>query len=127
MPVNPFDEIAEKCIREAMQRGDFDDLEGSGRPLPPDDGRMVPPELRMAYRILRNANCLPPELAKRREIRELEDLLAHVGDDADEQARDAHRRLAVLRLAVERHGRNTPLWADPAYYDRLAERLGRRG
>ena len=124
--MNAMDELAEARIREAMERGEFDGLPGEGRPLALDDDSMVPAELRMAYRILRNANCLPPELDARREIRELEDLLRHVEDVPAETRRRAQRRLLVLRMRLEAgSGRRSGLGSDPAYRERLTERLDR--
>src|SRR5262245_20414731 len=75
-----LDALAERRIREAQERGDFDDLPGAGSPLELDDDALVPEELRAAYRVLRNAGCLPPELAASREIRELEQLLVAIDD-----------------------------------------------
>ena len=40
--------IAERKIQEAMERGEFDDLPGKGKPLDLSDDPMVPEELRMA-------------------------------------------------------------------------------
>ena len=51
--------IAESKIQEAMEEGKFDDLPGKGKPLVFDDDPMTPPHLRIANRILRNANVLP--------------------------------------------------------------------
>ena len=47
--------LAEKKIAEAVERGELDDLPGAGRPLALDDDALVPEELRMANRILKNA------------------------------------------------------------------------
>jgi hypothetical protein len=47
---------------EAVSRGEFDDLPGAGRPLDLNDDPLVPQELRVAYRILKNAGYLPPEV-----------------------------------------------------------------
>lgn len=47
--------IAEKRIEEAQAKGEFDNLPGRGRPLELEDMSHVPEELRMAYKILRNA------------------------------------------------------------------------
>ena len=125
--MDPMHELAEARIREAAERGEFDDLAGAGRPLELDDDRMVPPELRMAYRILKNANCLPPELDTRREIREIEDLLRHVDDTTGEQQRRAQRRLLALRLRLEAGGRSAScLSADPRYQEELARRMAPR-
>ncbi len=35
---DPFESVVERRIREAMERGEFDDLPGTGEPLP-DAGR----------------------------------------------------------------------------------------
>jgi len=63
--------IGERKIEEAIARGELDDLPGAGRPLELDDGDpLLPPELRMALRILRNAGVRAPE--PRRELGLLE-------------------------------------------------------
>ena len=54
--------IAEQKIAEAIANGDFDDLPGAGKPLELDDDSLVPEELRLAYRILKNAGFVPPEV-----------------------------------------------------------------
>ncbi len=54
--------IAERKIAEAVERGDFDDLPGRGRPLAIEEDPLVPEDLRMAYRILKNAGYVPAEL-----------------------------------------------------------------
>jgi hypothetical protein len=55
-----FELIAERKIEEALARGEFDGLPGEGRPLDlDDDDALVPEDLRMAYRILKNAGFAP--------------------------------------------------------------------
>ena len=54
-----FDKIVEERIRDAQRRGMFNHLEGAGKPLKPDEFANVPEELRMAYKILKNADMLP--------------------------------------------------------------------
>lgn len=125
--MNPMEQLAEQRMREAQVRGEFEGLPGSGRALPLDENPLMPEHLRMAYRVLRNANCLPPELEKRREINRLEELLAHVDDAQDAPAaRHARRRLTALRQDVEtRRAGKAPLWADPVYQSRLTEHMAR--
>ncbi|WP_165077202.1 MULTISPECIES: DnaJ family domain-containing protein [unclassified Desulfovibrio] len=118
--------IAEQRIREAQERGDFDDLPGAGRPLKLDDMSAVPPELRMAYTILRNANCLPPELAERKEIQKLADLLEGCTDERERVRQMEKLRFLILRTRM-RHGRPLMLEEHDAYYDRLLARLGSGG
>ena len=67
-----IDSLAEEKILAAVRRGEFEDLPGSGKPLALDQDISIPEELRVGYRLLRNAGCLPPELSLRREIREVD-------------------------------------------------------
>jgi hypothetical protein len=95
-----FDLLAEKKIQEAIDRGELDALPGAGRPLDLDDDALVPEELRLAYRILKNAGYLPAEVAELNEISQLERLVA--AGEADVEAHSkALRRLALLRTRVE--------------------------
>jgi hypothetical protein len=99
--------LAESKIQAAMARGEFDDLPGRGKPLPLEDLSGVPPELRLGFKLLRNAGCLPPELEARKEVTRLGALVAASGD-AEERARLSGMRAdAKLRyqLLVERRPR----------------------
>ncbi len=51
--------IADRKIQEAIEEGQFDNLPGKGKPLDLDDDPTTPPHLRLANRILKNANVLP--------------------------------------------------------------------
>lgn len=121
-----LDAIAERRIREAQARGDFDDLPGAGAPLEFDDDALVPEDLRAAYRVLKNAGFLPPELEVHREIRDIEELLRRVGD-AFERARLLSRiNFLLSRGAVgRRHG---SVRVQSVYLEKIAEHLElRRG
>lgn len=110
-----FDRIAEQKILDALERGEFDDLPGAGRPLALEDDALVPEDLRLAYRILKNAGFVPPEVEARREIAELERLLYEDASlDAAARSRAA-KKLALLRTRVE-----------PAYAERVLGRLAAR-
>ena len=62
--------------REAQERGEFDALSGAGRPLALEPDGHIAEDLRLAYKILKNAECLPPEVELKKEIEKTEDLLA---------------------------------------------------
>jgi len=94
-----FDAIAEKKIAEAIARGELDDLPGAGKPLELDDDANVPEDLRVAYRILKNAGFVPPEVESLREIGDLERLVAQDGQ-SPEKAK-LLRKIALLRAAAE--------------------------
>ena len=99
--------LAESKIRAAMREGKFDHLPGRGRPLPADDLARVPPELRIGYRLLRNAGCIPPELEARKEAARLGALIAQTGDPAERSRLSRLRAEAELRyqLHLERRRR----------------------
>lgn len=122
--MDPLVALAEERIREAMERGEFDNLPGAGRPLVLDDDSMVPADLRVAYRILKNAGCIPPELEMRKEIITLKGLLraAREGEERDRIVRELNARLLRFNLTRKR-----PLHLEdfPEYADRLAEKLSR--
>ncbi len=81
--ITGFEKIVEERIRRAFENGEFDDLSGAGEPLALEDDSCVPEELRLAYKILKNAECLPPEIELRKEIEKTEDLLTALPDTAE--------------------------------------------
>ena len=95
-----FARIAEARIAEAIDRGEFEDLAGAGRPLELGDLSRVPPDLRAAFKVLRNAEVVPPEVELRREIHSLAGLIGSV-DDEDERLRLRRRqRLCELHFSI---------------------------
>jgi hypothetical protein len=116
------DLIAESKIAEAVRAGALDNLPGAGKPLDLDFDRMIPQDVRIAYRILRNSGFVPPELEARREAANLRNLLAAVADE-DERGRAA-TRLALIETALESHGHGT-LGRGEAYRRRILARLQR--
>lgn len=92
--------LAEQKISEAVSRGEFENLPGAGRPLELDDDPLVPEELRAAYRLLKNAGFVPPELEARNEIASLERMV--LAEDLEAAARaKAVKKLALLRTRIE--------------------------
>ena len=116
-----LDSVVEQRIAQAIAAGAFENLPGAGKPLDLDDDRMVPEDLRVGYRILKNAGFIPPEVEQRREIADLAVLLRHATDDA--ARRRAAARLALLSLKLEAEGRELPRAGH--YYDRIVDKAGR--
>lgn len=118
-----FDELIERRIQQAAARGEFDHLPGAGRPLRFDDDPLVPPEMRMANRILKNAGCIPPELEH---LKEVDQLLARLtrAELGDAEQVHATRRLRALLIQVELGGRPaTAAAAWQQYNERLLRRF----
>jgi hypothetical protein len=97
-----FTRIAENRILEAIEAGMFDNLRGKGQPLKFEDDSHIPPELRMAYKILKNADCLPPELVLRQEVVQLQDLVASLPDEAEKLKQMRRLNFLVMKLSMMR-------------------------
>lgn len=119
-----LDRIAESRIAEAIERGELDDLPGSGKPLAREEDMLVPAELRAAYRVLRNANCLPPELEARREIASLQVLLRGLEDAQEQRRLCARLDLLSARLDAGRAAGLSLLSAEELYREKVTARLG---
>ena len=119
-----FDTLAEHKIREALERGEFADLPGQGRPLDLTDAPLVPEDLRVAYRLLKNSGFLPPELEAQKEIHDLEQLIRglHAGAERSRALRKLH--LLNTKLGELRRG-NGNLRIEAQYYEKLVERFSR--
>lgn len=117
-----FSSIAERRIREAIERGEFENLSGRGRPLIFDDDSWIPEDLRTAYRVLRNAGCIPPELELRKELLSLRDLMATLDDDQERMKALRRFNHALLRL---NEMRKSPLSLDlfPDYEEKVFRRF----
>lgn len=117
-----YETLVEQRIREASARGEFDDLPGAGQPMQLDDDLLVPEEVRVAHRILKNAGYVPPEAQQLSEINQLIALAGRaelsVGD-----GEQATRRMRALMVQMELAGR--PLAAARAWHD-YQEALARR-
>jgi hypothetical protein len=100
-----LDFLAERRIAEAIANGELEELPGKGRPLDLEDDALVPEALRLAYRILKNAGFVPPEVQTLNEIAELERL---AGLDSK-----AARKLALLKTRIE-----------AGYYEKVLRKLG---
>jgi hypothetical protein len=93
-------------------------------PLALDDDALVPEELRAAYRILKNAGYVPPELETHCEIRELEQLLQKIEDDGRRSALLARINFLLARSAAGKpHGN---LRIESAYFGKIAKKFGER-
>lgn len=117
-----FAKIAEQRIRTAMERGEFDHLEGAGKPLDLGNDSWVPEDLRMSYKILKNAGCLPPELELRMEVLNLRELLRTIYDN---QERIKKIRELNFRLLKLNEMRKKPFHLDnfPEYEEKIYKNL----
>lgn len=114
--------IAERKISQAIEDGSLDFARWKNIPLPEDDDPLVPDDLKMAYKIMKNAGYLPPEIEMKKEIQSLEELIAST---EDEHLRlKQMKKLTVLLMKVEA-ARKTPtnFAAQDDYYRKVVERV----
>jgi len=118
-----FEALVEQRIKQAQQEGTFDNLEGRGKPLKFED-QNVPEELRLAHKILKNAGFLPPEVALRKKINQVEQLLGQTECDSPERSK-IQRKLNYLltKLGTTRGGnRSFPVMTDE-YRENIIKKL----
>ena len=121
-----FQKIVEERIRAAQQKGQFDNLDGRGKPLPRDViGDTVPEDLRLSYRILKNADCVPPEVELQHEIRRTEDLLTGMTETRDKYGILKKINFLIIKLNTMRRGR-VDLEVPQHYADRLVSRMEKK-
>lgn len=117
-----FQRIAENRILEAIDSGLFDNLRGKGQPLKFEDDSYIPPDLKMAYKIMKNADCLPPELELRKEIVRLQDLVAALPDEAEKMQQMRRLNFLVMKLGMTRQV-SPQLLEHDLYAPKVLERL----
>jgi len=118
-----FSTLAEQKILEAIRRGDLDNLSLKGQPLPREEFNDVPEELRLGFKILKNAGYLPEEVQLNREILTLKELLAVCQDREEHQ--DLKKRLTIKMLHFNiLMEKNTHKPAFLHYSDRIMTKLG---
>ncbi|WP_394231695.1 DnaJ family domain-containing protein [Niallia oryzisoli] len=93
--------FVEEKIKKAIDNGDFDDLPGMGEPLDySDDLPGLSPELKMGYRMLKNAGYLSEQKNKKNSAITFEDLLNTATEGLDKG--DYQKRIEFDELVVDR-------------------------
>ena len=118
-----FEKIVEERIRQAQKKGEFDNLPGSGKPLKFEDDSYIMGELRLAYKILKNADCIPPEIELKKEINRMEDLLFKMDDTAEKYRAIKKLNFLIMKLNSLR---NTSITYEipQRYMSDVIERIG---
>ena len=106
-----------------MEEGTLPDLSHwKNKPLPQEDLSHVPVDLRMAYRLLKNAGYVPEEVSLQKEITRMEQLLGTCTDEK-EKVRQL-KKISCLKTKLEcRMGRSIELGEEGPYYERVVDRL----
>jgi hypothetical protein len=103
-----LEKLVEQMIREAMEEGEFDDLEGTGKPVDLSAYFATPEEFRAGHSVMKNAGVLPEEMQLLKEAHSL------------------RQELEQCDTEEERHKLKKSLDAKMLRYNLLRERQGRR-
>ena len=98
----------EAAIQNAIERGDFNDLKGKGKPLDLNDYFDMPEDIRLGYTLLKNAGYVPEEVQLLNQISELKEKLKKEKNGNDRKA--LQKQLIDVQLK----------------YDLRMDRVGRR-
>jgi Domain of unknown function (DUF1992) len=103
--MDPFRLIADRKIQEAMDEGQFENLDGRGQPLALEEEPFEDPSLRMAHRLLRNNGFAPAWIEEGKDI---EAAIARLREDRErsritpeqfrQQAEALNRRIFAYNL-----------------------------
>lgn len=97
-----FSTLAERQILKAQTEGQFDHLEGAGKPLTGEGGGSVEA---VGFRIMAEAGAVPREVQLRKDVEQQMRILAKTTDPEERKAQ--MRKLAdlQLRLGIEEDAR----------------------
>ena len=93
-----LNKIIEEQIRNAIEAGEFDNLEGAGKPLDLDAYFNTPEDLRIGYSVLKSSRFVPEEVDRLKEVGELKEKIAGCRDE--EQRRRLQKTLQERQLAL---------------------------
>jgi hypothetical protein len=103
-----FEKIVEALIRQAQERGEFDNLPGKGKPIDLTAYFETPEDVRLAQSVLKNAGMTPPEVQLLKEIAELRQLHAAVVEEKkkEEIQKKIQDKQMEFNFMMERQKRN---------------------
>jgi DnaJ-like protein len=104
-----FDRIVEALIKDAQERGEFDNLPGKGKPIDLTAYFETPEELRLAQSVLKNAGITSPEVQLLQEIAELRQVQAVLTDEVKKREirKQIQEKQIEFNLMMERQKRQS--------------------
>lgn len=119
-----IDIMAEEKIQAGLRDGVFENLPGKGKPQQFEDLSGVPEDLRVSYKVLKNAGYLPEELQIRKDMVTLNDLIRCCDDDHELGRLTSELKIKRLRfnqLTEKRSIQKSRSFRD--YQDKIFSRL----
>ena len=102
-----LERVIEERIREAIEAGEFDNLQGAGKPLDLDDYFSTPEEFRMGYSVLKSAKIVPEEVDRLKELGELKEKIKNCDDENERKKLNKilSEKTLAFNLLMERNKR----------------------
>lgn len=111
-----FTILSEDKIKQAIKDGEFKQLPGMGKPLRLEDLSHIPPELRISYKILKNANMMDEDIELKKAIHTLEQLIAQCPDEMEKEKLQVQLNEKAFQLDKVLKKRNTFSSRASAFY-----------
>lgn len=92
---HPLIDLINQKIREAEEAGDFDNLEGAGKPLPKEDD----PENALLNRLVKESGGVPEFVSLSRELDKLREELRETGDRTRRQ--EIMKEMSMMDARIE--------------------------
>jgi hypothetical protein len=117
--------ISEERIKKGYKEGEFENLPGFGKPLPHDELSHVPDDLRMAYRVMKNAGYTDEDSALKQEMSTIEDLIQSCEDPAEKKELQKRLNQKLLQfnsmMSKRRNSTNSSIFKN--YEDKINHKL----
>jgi DnaJ family protein C protein 28 len=95
--MDKWESLVDRLVRESMERGEFDNLPGSGRPIDLRENPFEDPDLRTVHRLMHNAGFAPAWIEERKDI----DAEARRASDTLIRARRIYGAQGRIRSSLE--------------------------
>lgn len=92
---HPLIDLINQKIAEAEAKGDFDNLQGAGKPLPPEDD----PENALLNRLVKESGGVPEFVSLSRELDRLRAELRETGDRT--RRRDIMKEMSMMEAKID--------------------------
>ncbi|MBX7172864.1 MAG: DUF1992 domain-containing protein [Pyrinomonadaceae bacterium] len=102
-----LEKIIEEKILEAIANGEFDNLEGAGKPLNLDDYFATPEDVRVGHSLLKSNKFVPLEVDLLKEIGELKEKVKDCPNENEKAklSKLLNERTLALTIILERNKR----------------------
>lgn len=86
----------EEILRQAVERGEFQNLPGQGKKLDLDEYFCTPEDRRVAYALLKSNGFVPEEVQLLKEVEVLQEQLRHTTNE--EEQKQIRQEIEIRRL-----------------------------